>query len=54
MTLEVHLAKEIIQVQDILIGVVENVINRVSLRIVLERLQYVQEVLASIKEGFGG
>jgi len=54
MTLEVHLAKEIIQVQDILIGVVENIINRVSLRIVLERLQYVQEVLASIKEGFGG
>jgi hypothetical protein len=52
MTLEIHLAKEIIQVQEILIGVVENVINRVSLHIVLGRLQYVQLVLASIKEGF--
>jgi hypothetical protein len=54
MTLEVHLAKEIIQVQEILIGVVENVINRVSLHIVLGRLQYVQDVLALIKEGFEG
>jgi hypothetical protein len=54
MTLEVHLAKEILQVQEILIGVVENVINRVSLHIVLNRLQYVQGVLALIKEGFNG
>jgi hypothetical protein len=54
MTLEVHLAKEILQVQEILIGVVENVINRVSLHIVLNRLQYVRLVLASIKEGFEG
>jgi hypothetical protein len=54
MTLEVHLAKEILQVQEILIGVVENVINRVSLHIVLSRLQYAQVVLASIKEGFEG
>lgn len=52
MTLEVHLAKEILQVQEILIGVVENVINRVSLHIVLNRLQYVQSVLALIQEGF--
>ena len=52
MTLEVHLAKEILQVQEILIGVVENVIHRVSLHIVLGRLQYVQEVLALIQEGF--
>ena len=51
MTLEVHLAKEILQVQEILIGVVENVIHRVSLHIVLGRLQYVQEVLALIQEG---
>lgn len=54
MTLEVHLAKEILQVQEILIGVVENVINRVSLHIVLSRLQYVQGVLALIREGFEG
>jgi len=52
MTLEVHLAKEILQAQEILIGVVENIIHRVSLRIVLERLQYVQALLASIQEGF--
>ena len=52
MTLEVHLAKEILQVQEILIGVVENVINRVSLNIVLVRLQYVRDVLASMKEEF--
>jgi hypothetical protein len=51
MTLEVHLAKEILQVQDILIGVVENIINRVSLHIVLGRLLYVQRVLALIREG---
>lgn len=51
MTLEVHLAKEILQAQEILIGVVENIIHRVSLHIVLNRLQYVQTLLASIQEG---
>lgn len=51
MTLEVHLAKEILQVQEILIGVVENVMNRVNLSIVLNRLLYVQALLASIREG---
>ena len=51
MTLEVHLAKEILQAQEILIGVVENIIHRVSLHIVLNRLQYVQTLLASIREG---
>jgi len=51
MTLEVHLAKEILQVQEILIGVVENVMNRVNLAIVLNRLQYAQALLASIREG---
>jgi hypothetical protein len=51
MTLEVHLAKEILQAQEILIGVVENVMNRVNLSIVLNRLLYVQALLASIREG---
>jgi len=51
MTLEVHLAKEILQVQEILIGVVENVIHRTSLHIVLGRLLYVQGLLKLIREG---
>ena len=51
MTLEVHLAKELLQVQEILIGVVENIIHRVSLPIVLGRLQYVQGLLKGIQEG---
>ena len=51
MTLEVHLAKELLQVQEIIIGVVENIIHRVSLPIVLGRLQYVQGLLKGIQEG---